>query len=558
MATDGGAEQTAAMRLARRGDVSGAIAILRPLVEASDDPEDRFLLGRMAYLATDSRQARAQFERAYRDFQARDLPRRAAIAATWLGRVHFDMLDDKVVGRAWLARALRLLEHEGPCVEKGYVLVGLFGITVEDAEELEASAGTALELAHRFHDRNLECKALGDSGLALVSMGRIRDGMARLDEAFTMIIGGECSDPSVISQVVCGMICACDRCGDLMRAEAWLRFVEKNTPAEGDGPAIHTFARCWCELGSLLCHAGRWQEAETALRMALTRGDASYHYVQAGTRAALADLWIRQGRLEEAARLIDEHADRVEVMGPRARLHLAEGRYDIAAAVARQALRHLRGDQLRAAPLLLLLLQAELGCGNVAAAEEAALQLDRMSQGAEVPALAAQAALALGKTAVARGDLGAASDHFEAALAALGDSWPLLRAALHLELARASQAPAETIINAEAALSIYQRLGAPEAAAAAELLRAHGRPVKSAPPPPSALDVLSRREREVLALLARGMSNPEIATHLFITPKTAEHHVSSILAKLRLRNRAEAAAFAASFQISQRVAAAAR
>lgn len=62
----------------------------------------------------------------------------------------------------------------------------------------------------------------------------------------------------------------------------------------------------------------------------------------------------------------------------------------------------------------------------------------------------------------------------------------------------------------------------------------------------------------MLALLARGMSNPEIATHLFITPKTAEHHVSSILAKLRLRNRAEAAAFAASFQISQQVAAAAR
>lgn len=56
-----------------------------------------------------------------------------------------------------------------------------------------------------------------------MSKGRIRDGMARLDQAFTMIIGGECRDPCVISQVVCGMISACDRCGDVKRTEAWLR-----------------------------------------------------------------------------------------------------------------------------------------------------------------------------------------------------------------------------------------------------------------------------------------------------------------------------------------------
>jgi DNA-binding NarL/FixJ family response regulator len=61
---------------------------------------------------------------------------------------------------------------------------------------------------------------------------------------------------------------------------------------------------------------------------------------------------------------------------------------------------------------------------------------------------------------------------------------------------------------------------------------------------------LSPREIEVADLVAEGLSNPEIAGRLFITPKTAEHHVSSILAKLGLKNRAEAAAFAASFRIS--------
>jgi DNA-binding NarL/FixJ family response regulator len=412
---------------------------------------------------------------------------------------------------------------------------------------LEANARTALDLAHRFRDRNLECKALGDSGLALVSMGRIRDGMARLDEAFTMIISGDCTEPSVISQVVCGLLSACDRCGDMMRAETWLRFIEKAAPR-------HTLATCWSAFGSVLCQVGRWKEGETHLRMGLARGETSVRHIRLATRAVLADLWIRQGRLHEAARLIDQSVDRVEISGPRARLYLAQGRYDLAAAVARQALRQLGGDCLRAASMLLVLVEAELGVGNAEAAEESAKQLQQLSEAAELPAVAAKAALALGKTAAARGDLKSTAHHFDAGLARLmGDSWPLLRAPLHLELARAlvSSAPAEAIVNAQAALSIYQRIGAPEASVAADLLRAQGVPVTVAPPPPTASDVLSRREREVLALLPQGMSNSAIGERLFITAKTAEHHVSSILGKLGLRNRAQAAAFAASFQISQ-------
>ena len=61
---------------------------------------------------------------------------------------------------------------------------------------------------------------------------------------------------------------------------------------------------------------------------------------------------------------------------------------------------------------------------------------------------------------------------------------------------------------------------------------------------PRDVGVLSRREREVLDLLGLGLSNPEIAARLFISPMTASHHVSNVLAKLGLRNRAQAAAFA--------------
>jgi len=59
------------------------------------------------------------------------------------------------------------------------------------------------------------------------------------------------------------------------------------------------------------------------------------------------------------------------------------------------------------------------------------------------------------------------------------------------------------------------------------------------------LDVLSPREREVVALVAVGMSNREIAERLVISEHTVHRHVTSILRKLGLRSRAAAASLAA-------------
>ena len=64
------------------------------------------------------------------------------------------------------------------------------------------------------------------------------------------------------------------------------------------------------------------------------------------------------------------------------------------------------------------------------------------------------------------------------------------------------------------------------------------------PAAPDGLDELTEREREVLVLMARGRSNAEIAAGLFIAETTVKTHVGHVLAKLRLRDRAQAVVIA--------------
>jgi DNA-binding NarL/FixJ family response regulator len=58
-------------------------------------------------------------------------------------------------------------------------------------------------------------------------------------------------------------------------------------------------------------------------------------------------------------------------------------------------------------------------------------------------------------------------------------------------------------------------------------------------PSPPGLEVLTNREREVIALVARGLSNDEIAAHMIISPTTAKTHVSRAMTKLHARDRAQ-------------------
>jgi DNA-binding NarL/FixJ family response regulator len=72
--------------------------------------------------------------------------------------------------------------------------------------------------------------------------------------------------------------------------------------------------------------------------------------------------------------------------------------------------------------------------------------------------------------------------------------------------------------------------------------------------PAAAEGALTTREREVAALLAEGLTNGQIAQRLYISTKTASVHVSNILAKLGMSNRAEVAAWAAREGLAQQPA----
>ena len=318
----------------------------------------------------------------------------------------------------------------------------------------------------------------------------------------------------------------------------------------GDRPrGMHT--HCRLVYGSVLCTAGRWPEGEAALLEVLGPEASKIYAHRSEAAARLAALRMVQGRVEEAAELLLPFEHRPGACEPLARVHLIKGDLELADAVARRGLGVAGGDRLRVGALLLLLVEIELARDDVDAAGAHSAALDELADVTECRLLRADAALARGRVAAARLDLATARSSLEEVQTHLeADERPLMTGIVALELAHVLAEAGDrgaALDRARAALAIFDRLGAtPLVDRTDAMLRSLGAPARAAARrPAAAVARLTGREQQVLDLLREGLTNAEIGERLYISGKTAEHHVSRVLSKLGVRSRAEAAAVAA-------------
>jgi DNA-binding CsgD family transcriptional regulator len=481
------------------------------------------------------------YERAFAGYRARGETRvPALIAGRELSFLHAAVYGNLAAAQGWLARARSLADEAGECPESGWVELAE-ALATDDPDQIAAHAWAATGIARRARDADLEFCALGYRATSLVLRGRVTEGMRWVDEAALAASLGEVRDHLVVGEIYCKMLLCCELALDVRRAQQWIRVADAAGRATND---LWVSAICRMHYGGILTAAGRWPEAEDALSTSLRLYEAGMQAMRSGAAVRLADLRVRQGRLDEAAALLADDEFDAQAVLPLARLHLLRGETELAAAVLRRSLGTGTTTVLHA-PALALLAEAQVASARLDEARAAQERLGSLAATSGLPHVGALAAQAAGLLHRSSGRTGALS-HFETALVGFsraGLPWEAARC--RLAIARlADTAPDVAVAEARAALQAFRGLGArhdaDEAAAALRQLGVRA----GAVPSPRTSGRLSEREREVLGLLAQGLSNQQIADRLFLSKRTVEHHVGNILAKVGASTRAEALAYA--------------
>ena len=502
--------------------------------------EDLELLATSTFMLGRDDEAVGVLERAHQAHLDAGDSRRAVRCAFWMG-MNLATRGEMGPATGWLGRAQRLLERDNDdTVERGYMLLPVaFQHEMDGNLDAAASAaGEAAAVGERFGDADLFALATHELGTVLVRRGRVRDGLALLDEAMVAVTVDELS-PIVTGIVYCGVILACQEVFELQRAREWTAALTRW--CEGQPELVAFTGRCLVHRAEIMQLRGAWPDALEEARM------ASLRFVETMNRGAAGVAFYRQAELHRlqgdfaAAEEAYQEASRFgwEPQPGLAQLRLAQGRNEAAVAAIRRVESEVE-ESLKRAAVLPAFVEIMLAVGETEEARRGSHELEQIADMYESGMLSAMVEHARGAVALAEGD----ARNGLVALRRSSRLWegieaPYEVARVRILIARACGALGDEEAAAselESARSAFEELGAePDlkrlrvVAASAESQDAHG---------------LTAREVEVLRLVAGGLSNREIASELVISEHTVARHMQNIFAKLGLGSRTAATAFA--------------
>jgi DNA-binding NarL/FixJ family response regulator len=537
----------------RNGDWHAAARAARGSLEQGETAQGHELLGLAAWWLSDPDTVFDSRERAYRLYLDRHDERRAARLAIWLDWDYRAFRGEPAVANGWLRRARRLLEAHRDSATYGWLLLREADARLgQDARATAATAAEAAALGRRHGDPNLAHIGLSLEGLALVAAGEVTEGMQKLDEATAAIVAGDFTDRAAAGATCCHLISACELVRDFDRAGQWCERVREYCRRWNHPPL---FAVCRTQYASVLVSSGDWAEAERELTASIAElTELRPGWISQG-QLGLGELRRRQGRLDEAAALFESivtgarpRLGRVDLFATQARLGLAaialeRGSPTEAERLARGVLRQVaRGNHTaRAAALELIVLAAAAG-GRAEAVRSDLQELQQLATGVESEAIKASARLAAGAFAASRGELAEARTAFEDAAAGFeraGAPYDAVRARLLLAEQLQTEGSLEAAASEAATVAAQARqLGA------SSLEQRAGTLSRSLLVQPARRPSLTRREQEVLAHLARGLTNRQIAGRLGVSQHTIHRHLGNIFTKTGLSSRSAAVAFA--------------
>jgi DNA-binding NarL/FixJ family response regulator len=476
-------------------------------------------------------------QRAYACYEEAGAARRAGQCAVWLFH-HWCFKGKPAIASGWLRRGRRALEHDTACDEYAYLLLYEAELVhgSGDLSGAMALVRAALERGRRARAPDLEAQALQAMGRILIDEGRPADGLAHLDEAMLFAVEGRLS-PFVTGKVYCSLLSACHDLGDVRRATEWVEAV-------GAWADTHPFTvfpgLCRLHRADLMQWRGEWARAEEEARRAGAELAESFVPNAAAAFAEVGEICRRRGDLDAA----EEAFARAEALTGRpaagvARLRLEQGQATAASAIVEGALADAGWNRLARAWLLPVEVEVALALDDPARARAGADELAETARLFASPVLQAAAASAAGRIELAEGSAAACATLRTAVQRWVDLGAPYEAATARLLLGRAcrqagDEGGARTALDAAA--EQFDRLGAARDARHARVVRAQVARARPAG--------LTDRETEVLALVADGCTNKQIAARLHLSDKTVSRHLSNIFTKLGVSSRSAATAFA--------------